>query len=73
MNIAWLIRKKEDGTLDIFENGGLLHKAVPQVSLQRQLDPYGIIGDTYENVLCQLAENGEASVAIPLPGKFSQG
>jgi len=73
MDIDWNIRKREDVTFDIYKNGELHHESIPESFLERQLAPYGIISDRYQEVLRQLAETGNASVSAPVPGKFSVG
>jgi len=72
MDISWDIYKAEDQTFKIIRNGNTLHEGVPDVALEKYLDPYGIIGDRYEKVRCQLSETGRARVTIPAPGKSEQ-
>jgi hypothetical protein len=72
MDMKWKIHRKSDGTFDIFMNGELLHPSIPQNWLERQLAPYGIIGDTFSAVLEQLSETGKAAVELHPPGKSSQ-
>lgn len=73
MYTTWDVHKKSDGTFDIFKNSELQHPSIPQKWLERQLAPYGIVEDTYEDVLEQLSKTGSATVKLPPLGKFSQG
>jgi hypothetical protein len=62
MRSTWDIHFTVEGKLDIFKNGELVHRSVPLVWLERQLDLYGISGDDYKNVVHQLRDTGKASV-----------
>jgi hypothetical protein len=58
------VQKKPDGTFDIFKNGKLLSGSVPTLALvEKQLDPYGVVGGTYRELQRQLAETGMAKVS----------
>ena len=58
------VRKKPDSTFDIFKDGKLLSGSVPTWALvEKQLDPYGVVGDTYRELRRQLAETGTAKVS----------
>jgi hypothetical protein len=72
MDITWEIRKTETNTFDIFTNATIHHKGVPDSALEGYLDPYGIVGDTYQEVRRQLRDTGWAKVTIPVPGKAEQ-
>jgi len=72
MDITWDICKAEDQTFKIIRNGDTLHEGVPEGALEKYLDPYGIIGDTYQQVRHQLRDAGRARVTIPVPGKIEQ-
>lgn len=64
MRSCWDIHFTVEGKLDIFKNGDLVHRSVPIVWLERQLDLYGISGDDYKDVVHQLTDKGKASVKI---------
>lgn len=72
MDITWEIRRTESSTFDIFRNATIQHKGVPESALEGYLDPYGIIGNTYQEVRRQLRDTGRAEVTIPVPGKAEQ-
>jgi hypothetical protein len=67
MDIAWEIVRREDGTFDILKNGNLLHGAISDQWLQRQLTPAGFSELDYQNVRRQLEVAGKAKVVVPLP------
>ena len=69
MQATWDIHFTIEGKLDIFKNGELVHRSVPIVWLERNLAPYGIRGEDYENVVRQLSKAGMASEKIPQLGK----
>ena len=67
---TWNIESRENGTFDIFKDGELHHKGVPDIGLERQLAPHGIIGEDYEDVRRQLSETGNARISLPTPGGY---
>jgi len=69
MDIAWEIVRRQDGTFDILKNGNLLHGAISDQWLQRQLTPAGFSELDYQNVRRQLQVAGKARVVVPLPKK----
>lgn len=71
MDTKWSVFKKADGSFDILKNGVLLH-TIKEAWLERQLAPYGILGNDYEDVIRQLEESGNAQVSISPMGKFFQ-
>lgn len=65
MDIDIEVHKKPDGTFDIFKDGKLLSGSVPTLALvEKQLDPYGVVGDTYRELRRQLTEAGMAKVTL---------
>jgi hypothetical protein len=73
MDNAWIVKRKENGTFDIFKNGDLLHQGVTEAMLERQLASHGFVDSDYDEVKRQLSKTGEARISVPAPAKFSAG
>jgi hypothetical protein len=73
MDNAWIVKRKENGTFDIFKNGDLLHQGVTGAMLERQLASHGFVDSDHDEVKRQLSKIGEARISVPTPAKFSAG
>jgi hypothetical protein len=58
------ILKRPDGSLDIFHNGELTDRSVPDRWLEDQLVKYGICGQEYRETRCKLDSVGEARLVF---------
>ena len=63
---TYVVRKKPDGTFNIFRNDKLIQASVAEVLLENQLATCGILEWIYRDVMSQLAQTGEATVEIPV-------
>jgi hypothetical protein len=72
MDNAWIVKRNENDTFDIFKNG-LLHQGVTGAMLERQLASHGFVDSDYDEVKRQLSKTGEARISVPMPAKFSAG
>jgi len=58
------ILKRPDGSFDIFHNGELTGRSIPDKVLEDQLGECGICGQEYRDVRCKLDEVGEARLVF---------
>jgi hypothetical protein len=61
---VWEILRREDGTFDMFHNSELSCSSVPDQWLEDQLGQYGICGEEYKDIRCQLDESGKAKIVF---------
>lgn len=54
------IVRRQDGSFDIFHNGELADRSIPQEWLADQLSRYGICGEEFKLARQQLEESGKA-------------
>lgn len=72
MLMAYNIYKRSGGIFDVFQNGKLLFKSIPDETRLRQcLAPYHIVDDRYRFVAERLRWKRKATVKIPLVRKIS--
>ena len=64
MQNVYEIVRREDRSLDIFHNGDLEHRAVPERWLEDELAKHGICGSEYRDVRNQLNESGKAKLSF---------
>ena len=57
---VWEIVKKDDGTFDLFRNGGLLHGTIPEGWLADQLGQYGFCGQEYADIPSPTGRSGKS-------------
>jgi hypothetical protein len=68
MEIIWEVRTRYDAVYakyNIYRNGALFHKDVPEWKLKWQLLPHGINGDDFQKMRRRLAKTGRAEITIP--------
>jgi hypothetical protein len=60
-NVYEIVRR-QDGSFDIFHNGGLEHSSIADGWLEDELAKHGICGSEYRDVRHQLNEFGKAKL-----------
>jgi hypothetical protein len=58
------ILKRPDGSFDLFHNGELRGRSIPNKWLEDQLSEYGICGEEYRAACVKLDEVGEARLVF---------
>jgi len=62
------IRRRGDGLFDIFHNGKMTDRSIPDKWLESQLVRYGICGEEYRNARRELDESGQVRLVYTLGG-----
>jgi len=63
-SLVYEVLKRPDGSFDIFQNGELTGRSVPERWLEDQLAGYGVCGQEYRDVRFKLDEVGEARLVL---------
>lgn len=61
---VWEIIKQQDGTLEFFRNGQLLHRAIPDEWLEDQLGQHGFCGDESREIRRKVDQFGRARIVV---------
>jgi hypothetical protein len=61
---VWEIVKEQDGTFELFRNGRLLRRAIPDQRLEEQLGQHGFCGEEYREIRRKIDESGRARIVL---------
>jgi len=61
---AYEIVRRQDGSFDVFLNGEIKHRSVPERWLEDELAMHGICGREYREAVRQLSDSGRAKLTF---------